>query len=71
MANIRKAQKFDMMVWSIDLNGNQKWIKRYVEPGKQSAVSINKLINNNYLLSSGRLFAEINPSNGELIKLYK
>ena len=71
LANIRKAQKFDMMVWSMDLNGNQKWIKRYIEPGKQYAVSINKLINNNYLLSSGRLFAEINPSNGELIKLYK
>ena len=70
LANIRKAQKFDMMVWSMDLNGNQKWIKRYVEPGKQSASSITPLSNNHFLLSGGSWFFEID-SDGNLKKIHK
>jgi hypothetical protein len=70
LANIRKAQKFDMMVWSMDLNGNQKWIKRYVESGKQSASSITPLSNNHFLLSGGSWFFEID-SDGNLKKIHK
>ena len=70
LANIRKAQNFDMMVWSMDLNGNQKWIKRYIEPGKQSASSITPLSNNHFLLSGGSWFFEID-SDGNLKKIHQ
>ena len=70
LADVRKAQNFDMMVWSMDLNGNQKWIKRYEEPGKQSASSITLLRNNHFLLSGGSWFFEID-SDGNLIKIHK
>ena len=70
LANIRKAQKFDMMVWSMDLNGKQKWIKRYVEPGRQSAESITPLSNNHFLLSGGSWFFEID-TDGNLKKIHK
>ena len=70
LAGFSKAQKFDMMVWSMDLNGKQKWIKRYEEPGKQSAADIILIKNNNFLLSGGSIFFEID-SNGGLIKIHK
>ena len=70
LAGFSKAQKFDMMVWSMDLNGKQKWIKRYEEPGKQSAADIIQIKNNHFLLSGGNSFFEID-SNGGLIKIHK
>ena len=70
LAGVSKAQKFDMMVWSMDLNGKQKWIKRYEEPGKQSAADITQIKNNHFLLSGGNLFFEID-SDGKLIKIHK
>ena len=58
----------DMMAWSMDLNGTQKWVKRYEEPGWQVASDINQIKNNRYLLSGGRKwFFEID-SDGNLIK---
>ena len=70
LAGFSKAQKFDMMVWSMDLNGKQKWIKRYEEPGKQSAADILQIKNKHFLLSGGSIFFEID-SNGGLIKIHK
>ena len=70
LAGFSKAQKFDMMVWSMDLYGKQKWIKRYEEPGKQSAADITQIKNNHFLLSGGNLFFEID-SEGKLIKIHK
>ena len=70
LAGVSKAQKFDMMVWSMDLNGKQKWIKRYEEPGKQSAADITQIKNNHFLLSGENLFFEID-SDGKLIKIHK
>ena len=70
LAGFSKAQKFDMMVLSMDLNGKQKWIKRYEEPGKQSAADITQIKNNHFLLSGGNLFFEID-SDGKLIKIHK
>ena len=70
LAGFSKAKKFDMMVWSMDLNGKQKWIKRYEEPGKQSAADITQIKNNHFLLSGGNLFFEID-SDGKLIKIHK
>ena len=70
LAGFSKAQKFDMMVWSMDLNGKQKWIKRYEEPGKQSAADITQIKNNHFLLSGGNLFFEID-SDGKLKKIHK
>ena len=67
LAGVRKAQKGDMMAWSMDLNGTQKWIKRYVVPGWQSAADITQIKNNSFLLSGGRSFLEID-SDGNLIK---
>jgi len=62
-----KNQKGDMMAWSMDLNGNQKWIKRYEVPGWQSAADITQIKNHSYLLSGGKWFLEID-SDGNLIK---
>ena len=57
----------DMMAWSMDLNGTQKWIKRYEEPGWQVAADITRIKNNRYLLSGGsRWFFQID-SDGKLI----
>ena len=70
LAGLSKAQKFDMMVWSMDLNGKQKWIKRYEEPGRQAAESITLIKNNHFLLSGGNSFFEID-SDGKLIKIHK
>ena len=64
-----KNQNGDMMAWSMDLNGTQKWIKRYEEPGWQVASDITQIKNNRYLLSGGRWFFEIDPS-GNLIKIH-
>ena len=57
----------DMMAWSMDLNGTQKWVKRYEEPGGQVASGITRIKNNRYLLSGSRWFLEID-SDGSLIK---
>ena len=57
----------DMMAWSMDLNGTQKWVKRYEEPGVQVASGITRIKNNRYLLSGSRWFLEID-SDGNLIK---
>ena len=70
LAGVSKAQKFDMMVWSMDLNGKQKWIKRYEEPGTQAAESITLIKNNHFLLSGGNSFFEID-SDGKFIKIHK
>ena len=70
LAGFSKANKFDMMVWSMDLNGKQKWIKRYEEPGKQSAADITQIKNNHFLLSGGNSFFEID-SDGIFIKNHK
>ena len=51
LAGFSKAKKFDMMVWSMDLNGEQKWIKRYEVLGPQSAVSITFIKNNHILVT--------------------
>ena len=56
-----------MMAWSMDLNGTQKWVKRYEEPGLQVASGITRIKNNRYLLSGSRWFLEID-SDGSLIK---
>ena len=57
----------DMMSWSMDLNGTQKWIKRYEEPGWQVAGDITRIKNNRYLLSGGsKWFFQID-SDGKLI----
>ena len=57
----------DMMAWSMDLNGTQKWIKRYEEPGWQVAGDITRIKNNRYLLSGGsKWFFQID-SDGKLI----
>ena len=58
-----------MMAWSMDLNGIQKWIKRYEVPGWQSAGDITQIKKNSFLLSGGRWFFEID-SDGNLIKNY-
>ena len=68
LAGVRKAQKGDMMAWSMDLNGSQKWIKRYEVPGWQSAGDITQIKNNSFLLSGGRWFFEID-SDGNLLKI--
>jgi len=65
-----KNQKGDMMAWSMDLNGTQKWVKRYEEPGWQAAADITQIKNNHFLLSGGNLFFEID-SDGKLIKIHK
>ena len=70
MAGFSKAKKFDMMVWSMDLNGKQKWIKRYEEPGTQTAESITLIKNNHFLVSGGKSFFEID-SDGIFIKNHK
>ena len=57
-----------MMAWSMDLNGSQKWIKRYEVPGWQSAGDITQIKNNTFLLSGGRWFFEID-SDGNLLKV--
>jgi len=67
LAGFRKPQKPDMMAWSMDLNGTQKWIKRYEAPGTQSAADITRIKNNRYLLSGGRWFFQID-SDGTLIQ---
>ena len=55
------------MSWSMDLNGTQKWVKRYEEPGWQVAADITRIKNNRYLLSGGsRWFFQID-SDGKLI----
>ena len=56
-----------MMAWSMDLNGTQKWIKRYEVPGSQSAWDITQINNDRYLLTGGRWFLEID-SNGNFKK---
>ena len=56
----------DMMAWSMDLNGTQKWVKRYEEPGWQVASDITRIKNNRYLLSGNRWFFQID-SDGKLI----
>jgi len=56
----------DMMSWSMDLNGTQKWVKRYEEPGWQVASDITRIKNNRYLLSGSRWFFQID-SDGKLI----
>ena len=70
LAGFKKNRAFDMMVWSMDLNGKQKWIKRYEEPGPQTAESITLIKNNHFLVSGGKQFLEID-SDGEFIKLHK
>ena len=65
-----KNQNGDMMAWSMDLNGTQKWVKRYEEPGWQAAADITQIKNNHFLLSGGNLFFEID-SDGKLIKIHK
>ena len=69
-AGFRKPQKSDMMVWSMDLNGTQKWIKRYEVPGSQAAADITRVKNNRYLLSAGRWFLQID-ANGNLTQKIK
>ena len=59
-----------MMAWSMDLNGTQKWVKRYEAPGWQAAADITQIKNNHFLLSGGNLFFEID-SDGKLIKIHK
>ena len=65
-----KNQKGDMMAWSMDLNGTQKWVKRYEEPGWQAAADITQIKNNHFLLSGGKSFFEID-SDGKFIKIHK
>jgi len=67
LAGVRKPQKPDMMAWSMDLNGTQKWIKRYEAPGSQAAWDITRIKNNRYLLSGGRYFFQID-SDGTLLQ---
>tara|TARA_Y100000031_G_scaffold4377_1_gene5474 strand:- start:180 stop:1544 length:1365 start_codon:yes stop_codon:yes gene_type:complete len=67
LAGVRKPQKPDMMAWSMDLNGTQKWIKRYEVPGSQAAADITQIKNNRYLLSGGRSFFQID-SDGTLLQ---
>ena len=67
LAGFRKPQKPDMMAWSMDLNGTQKWIKRYEAPGSQAAWDITRIKNNLYLLSGGRYFFQID-SDGNLLQ---
>ena len=62
--NVRN-QKSNVMVWSMDLNGNGKWGKKYEMGGAVQRITRYK--NNHYLLLKGRLFFEID-SNGGLIK---
>ena len=67
----KKDNKGDMMAWSMDLNGTQKWIKRYEVPGWQTAADITQIKNNHFLLSGGgNSFFEID-SDGNLIKIHK
>jgi hypothetical protein len=70
LAGFSKAKKFDMMVWSMDLNGEQKWIKRYEVSGAQTAESITLIKNNHFLVSGGKSFFEID-SDGIFIKNHK
>ena len=70
LAGFSKAKKFDMMVWSMDLNGDQKWIKRYEVSGAQTAESITLIKNNHFLVSGGKSFFEID-SDGIFIKNHK
>ena len=58
------------MVWSMDLNGEQKWIKRYEVSGAQTAESITLIKNNHFLVSGGKSFFEID-SDGIFIKNHK
>ena len=67
LAGFRKPQNPDMMAWSMDLNGTQKWIKRYEAPGSQAAWDITRIKNNRYLLSGGRYFFQID-SDGTLLQ---
>ena len=67
LAGVRKPQNPDMMAWSMDLNGTQKWIKRYEAPGSQGAWDITRIKNNRYLLSGGRYFFQID-SDGTLLQ---
>ena len=67
LAGFKKPQNPDMMAWSMDLNGTQKWIKRYEVPGSQSAWDITQINNDRYLLTGGRWFFEID-SNGNFKK---
>ena len=60
-----RNQKSNVMVWSMDLNGNGKWGKKYEMGGAVQRITRYK--NNHYLLLKGRLFFEMD-SNGELIK---
>ena len=62
--NVRN-QKSNMMVWSMDKNGNAKWGKKYADIGG-TAQRITRYKNNHYLLLKGRYFYKID-SNGGLI----
>ena len=62
--NVRN-QKSNMMVWSMDLNGNAKWGKKYEIGG--TAQRITRYKNNHYLLLRGKNFFEMD-SNGVLIE---
>ena len=70
LAGFKKNRAFDMMVWSMDLNGEQKWIKRYEVSGAQTAESITLIKNNHFLVSGGKSFFEID-SDGIFIKNHK
>ena len=70
LAGVRKPQKPDMMAWSMDLNGIQKWVKRYEKVGPQAAADITQINTNRYLLSGGKSFFEID-SDGNLKKIHK
>ena len=63
--NVRN-QKSNMMVWSMDLNGNAKWGKKYADIGG-TAQRITRYKNNHYLLLKGKKFFEMD-SNGVLIE---
>ena len=67
LAGVKNDKTGDMMAWSMDLNGTQKWIKRYEVPGFQSASDITQIKNNRYLLSGSRWFFQID-SDGTLLQ---
>jgi len=54
----------------MDLNGTQKWTKRFLVSGSQSVTDITQINNNLYLLSGGRWFFQID-SDGNLIQTKK
>ena len=70
LAGTKNQGEGDMMAWSMDLNGTQKWVKRYEEPGWQAAADITQIKNNHFLLSGGKSFFEID-SDGKFIKIHK